>query len=136
MGEASSPSRLASPRSPQPQTLSSPRSASGSPSSAPAACASTGDVISVCVRLRGLNQRELQEGGPACAWKQSGCLVWEAEAEELAEATGGDVSAYEFPAVFAPTARQEDVYAFVRPVVLGFLAGASPERVSASECLS
>lgn len=40
-----------------------------------------------------------------------------------AEASGGDVAAYELPAVFGPTASQEEVYAFVRPVVLSFLGG-------------
>ena len=40
-----------------------------------------------------------------------------------AEASGGDVAAYELPCVFGPQASQEDVYAFVRPVVLSFLGG-------------
>jgi hypothetical protein len=40
-----------------------------------------------------------------------------------AEASGGDVAAYELPCVFGPQASQEDVYGFVRPVVLSFLGG-------------
>jgi hypothetical protein len=82
-------------------------------------------VISVCIRMRGLVEREAADG---VAWKVDGRYVWEAEAEAAAEERGGDVTAYEFPAVFGPGATQTQVYAHVRPVVLGFLSGASPQR--------
>ena len=78
-------------------------------------------VISVCIRMRGLVEREAADG---VAWKVDGRYVWEAEAEAAAEERGGDVTAYEFPAVFGHGATQTQVYAHVRPVVLGFLSGA------------
>ena len=54
-----------------------------------------GDVISVCVRLRPLSEREAASGG--AAWRVKGNYVWEAEAEAEAERDGGDVTAYELP---------------------------------------
>ena len=61
------------------------------------------NVISVCVRLRGLNTAE-RPGG--MAWKTEGGLIWETEAEAEAEQTGRDLTAYEFPKLFTPAATQ------------------------------
>jgi hypothetical protein len=126
---------LQGPRSGVSPAPPSPRTASARSRTPPAATpeadsgAGSGEeqeqVISVCIRMRGLVEREAADG---VAWKVDGRYVWEAEAEAAAEERGGDVTAYEFPAVFGPGATQTQVYAHVRPVVLGFLSGASPQR--------
>jgi len=101
--------------------------------------------------MRGLNDQERRATGNEVAWKSGGNLVWEASAEVRAttnyslhahappssahlhhvprvlqaeaETSGGDVAAYELPRVFGADAGQGDLYGFVRPVVLSFLAG-------------
>jgi hypothetical protein len=113
---------------------STPDAAAAAPAAAAAAAAAStvgadGEVISVCIRMRGLNEREAADG---IAWKVDGKYVWEAEAEAEAEARGGDVTAYEFPAVFGATSTQQDIYGHVRPVVLGFLSGASAAACAAA----
>jgi len=80
------------------------------------------EVISVCVRVRGLSEQEVA-AGDALAWRTAGNRLWEVEAEAEAEASGGAVWAFDFPAVLGPEATQEEAYAFVRPVVASWLGG-------------
>jgi hypothetical protein len=75
----------------------------------------------VAVRMRSLNARELA-AAEAAAWRCDGRCVRETEA--LCAAEGREPQSFAFPAVFGPEASQAQLYAHVRPVVLGVLDGA------------
>ena len=53
----------------------------GAASSSQAPGPPLGDVISVCVRLRGLNDQEQAATGQEVAWKCGGSYMWETSAE-------------------------------------------------------
>ena len=53
----------------------------GAASAAGSAAPALGDVISVCVRLRGLNELEQAATGQEVAWKCGGSYMWETSAE-------------------------------------------------------
>ena len=111
--------RAASPPSRGLRPVSAPGSGGGSPTRQRPAV--SGEVISVCVRVRGLSERE-EATGEELAWRLSGDQLWEAE---TADTEGAPVPlwGFTFPRVFAPTSSQAEVYAHVRPVVQGWLSG-------------